>query len=36
MAKLLIMSGANPNVKNVVGETPISVAKRSGNAELAI
>jgi len=36
VAKLLIMNGASPNVKNALGETPTSLAKRCGNHDLVI
>jgi len=32
----LIRNGASVNVKNSLGETPISSAKRNGNLDLAM
>jgi ankyrin repeat protein len=36
MARLLMMNGASALVKNALGETPMSTAKRCGNHELVM
>lgn len=36
MARLLMLNGASAQVKNALGETPMSLAKRCGNHELAM
>ena len=36
MAKFLVMKGASALVKNQIGDTPSSIAKRCGNHELAL
>ena len=36
MAKFLVLSGASTTVKNALGDTPITLAKRCGNHELAL
>ena len=36
MAKLLVLNGASLQVKNLLGDTPISLAKRNGHTDLAM
>ena len=36
LAELLVFLGANTGVKNAIGDTPVTLAKRCGNQDLAL
>ena len=36
IAKLLLMNGSSPHLKNAIGETPLSLAKRFANHDMTL
>lgn len=36
LAKMLVLCGASTEIKNALGDTPVSLAKRCGNHDLAL